>query len=279
MNEQQPEVKTKALVVLSGGQDSATCLFWAKQNYREVHAITFNYGQRHKIEIESAKMVAKLAGVESHEILDLPAGILAGTSPLVNKSEMVPEYDSEEEMPNGVAKTFVPMRNQFFLTIAANRAFVLGCNVLVTGVCETDYSGYPDCRREFIDSFENTCNLGTFTGEDWLQGKLQVETPLMYMTKAQSVGLAIDIGAWPALAYSHTAYDGTFPPVGTDAASILRANGFLEAEVCDPMILRAWKLGLCELPQTSNYTSEEVNVALNALETSLGENWYALSID
>lgn len=278
MNE-QPEVKTKALVVLSGGQDSATCLYWAKQNYHEVHAITFNYGQRHKIEIESAKMVAKLAGVESHEILDLPAGILAGTSPLLDKTEAVPEYDSEKEMPDGVAKTFVPMRNQFFLTIAANRAFVLGCNVLVTGVCETDYSGYPDCRRAFIDSFEDTCNLGTFTGEDWLQGKLQVETPLMHMTKAQSVQLAIDIGAWPALAYSHTAYDGTFPPVGTDAASILRANGFLEAEVCDPMILRAWKLGLCELPQTSNYTSEEVNVALNALETSLGENWYALSID
>lgn len=278
MNE-QPEVKTKALVVLSGGQDSATCLYWAKQNYHDVHAITFNYGQRHKIEIESAKMVAKLAGVESHEILDLPAGILAGTSPLVDKTEAVPEYSTEEEMPDGVAKTFVPMRNQFFLTIAANRAFVLGCNVLVTGVCETDYSGYPDCRRDFIDSFEDTCNLGTFTGEDWLEGKLQVETPLMHMTKAQSVDLAIEIGAWPALAYSHTAYDGTFPPVGTDAASILRANGFLEAEVCDPMILRAWKLGLCELPQTSNYTSEEVNVALNALETSLGENWYALSID
>ena len=279
MTEHQPEVKTKALVVLSGGQDSATCLFWAKQNYHEVHAITFNYGQRHKIEIESAKMVAKLAGVESHEILDLPAGILAGTSPLVNKSEMVPEYDSEEEMPDGVAKTFVPMRNQFFLTIAANRAFVLGCNVLVTGVCETDYSGYPDCRRDFIDSFENTCNLGTFTGEDWLQGKLQVETPLMHMSKAESVALAIDIGAWPALAYSHTAYDGTFPPAGTDAASILRAKGFLEAEVCDPMILRAWKLGLCELPETANYTSEEVNTALNALESSLGEEWYALSID
>lgn len=279
MTAQQPETKTKALVVLSGGQDSATCLFWAKMNFHEVHAITFNYGQRHKIEIECAKMLAKIAEVESHEILDLPAGILAGTSPLVDKNEAVPEYDTEEEMPDGVAKTFVPMRNQFFLTVAANRAFVLGCNVLVTGVCETDYSGYPDCRREFIDSFENTCNLGTFTGEDWLQGGLKVETPLMLMSKAESVGLAIDIGAWPALTYSHTAYDGTFPPAGTDAASILRAKGFLEAGVCDPMILRAWKLGLCELPETENYTSEEVHTALNALESSLGEEWYALSVD
>lgn len=279
MTAQQPETKTKALVVLSGGQDSATCLFWAKMNFHEVHAITFNYGQRHKIEIECAKMLAKIAEVESHEILDLPAGILAGTSPLVDKNEAVPEYDTEEEMPDGVAKTFVPMRNQFFLTVAANRAFVLGCNVLVTGVCETDYSGYPDCRREFIDSFENTCNLGTFTGEDWLQGGLKVETPLMKMSKAESVGLAIDIGAWPALTYSHTAYDGTFPPAGTDAASILRAKGFLEAGVCDPMILRAWKLGLCELPETENYTSEEVHTALNALESSLGEEWYALSVD
>lgn len=279
MNEQQPEVKTKALVVLSGGQDSTTCLFWAKTNFDEVHAITFNYGQRHKIEIESAKMAAKLAGVESHTVLDLPAGILAGTSPLVNKTETVPEYSSEEEMPEGVAKTFVPMRNQFFLTLAANRAFVLGCDVLVTGVCETDYSGYPDCRREFIDSFEDTCNLGTFTGEDWLHGKLRVETPLMQLSKAESVNLAIGVGAWPALAYSHTAYDGTFPPAGTDAASILRAKGFLEAGVCDPMILRAWKLGLCELPQTSNYSSDEVNVAIEALESRLGENWYALSVD
>lgn len=279
MTAQQPETKTKALVVLSGGQDSTTCLFWAKTNFHEVHAITFNYGQRHKIEIECAKMIAKLAEVESHEILDLPAGILAGTSPLVDKNESVPEYDTEEEMPDGVAKTFVPMRNQFFLTVAANRAFVLGCNVLVTGVCETDYSGYPDCRREFIDSFENTCNLGTFTGEDWLQDGLKVETPLMHMSKAQSVGLAIDVGAWPALTYSHTAYDGTFPPAGTDAASILRAKGFLEAGVCDPMILRAWKLGLCELPETENYTSEEVHTALNALESSLGEEWYALSVD
>ena len=279
MTAPRPETKTKALVVLSGGQDSTTCLFWAKMNFHEVHAITFNYGQRHKIEIESAKMIAEIAGVESHEILDLPAGILAGTSPLVDKNEAVPAYDAEEEMPDGVAKTFVPMRNQFFLTVAANRAFVLGCDVLVTGVCETDYSGYPDCRREFIDSFENTCNLGTFTGEDWLQGGLKVETPLMHMSKAESVELAIEAGAWPALTYSHTAYDGTFPPAGTDAASILRAKGFLEAGVCDPMILRAWKLGLCELPETENYASEEVHTALHALESSLGEEWYALSVD
>lgn len=279
MSTQLPETKTKALVVLSGGQDSTTCLFWAKMNFHEVHAITFNYGQRHKIEIECAKMIAKIAGVESHEILDLPAGILAGTSPLVDRNEAVPEYNSEEEMPEGVAKTFVPMRNQFFLTVAANRAFVLGCNVLITGVCETDYSGYPDCRREFIDSFEETCDLGTFTGEDWLEGGLRVMTPLMLMSKAASVGMAIDVGAWPALAYSHTAYDGTFPPAGTDAASILRAKGFLEAGVCDPMILRAWKLGLCELPDTENYSSEEVAVALNALESSLGEEWYALSVN
>lgn len=265
---------TKALVVLSGGQDSTTCLYWAKNRFDEVHAITFDYGQRHSIELEAAKQVAEMAGVDSHVFIKVPEGVLAGTSPLTSDNP-VEEYDSEEAMPSGVAKTFVPVRNQFFLTVAANRAFVLGCNHLVTGVCETDYSGYPDCRREFIDALEKTLNLGTFTGEDWLVGNLTIHTPLMYLTKADSVELAIEEGAYPALAFSHTAYDGSFPPRGNDAASILRAKGFLEAGVADPLILRAWKANLlASLPHTTNYAETELNQALTALEESLGENWY-----
>ena len=272
MNEPIRE-KTKALVVLSGGQDSTTCLAWARNRFDEVHALTINYGQRHAIEIAGAKMVGILGQLDSHEVLTLPAGILQGTSPLTDPNQPVPQYTSQDEVPDGVAKTFVPLRNQFFLTLAANRAFVLGCTNLVTGVCQTDYSGYPDCRQEFVDSLAETINKGTFTGEDWLLGELTIHTPLMNLTKAESVDLAIAEGAYGMLAYSHTAYDGSYPPAGTDAASLLRAKGFEEADIPDPLILRAWINGLTDLPETKNYSKVSVDKALSDLTAELGEDW------
>ena len=272
MNEPIRE-KTKALVVLSGGQDSTTCLAWARNRFDEVHALTINYGQRHAIEIAGAKMIGILGQLDSHEVLTLPAGILQGTSPLTDPNQPVPQYTSQDEVPDGVAKTFVPLRNQFFLTLAANRAFVLGCTHLVTGVCQTDYSGYPDCRQEFVDSLAETINKGTFTGEDWLLGELTVHTPLMNLTKAESVDLAIAEGAYGMLAYSHTAYDGSYPPAGTDAASLLRAKGFEEADIPDPLILRAWINGLTDLPETKNYSKVSVDKALSDLTAELGEDW------
>ena len=272
MNEPIRE-KTKALVVLSGGQDSTTCLAWARNRFDEVHALTINYGQRHAIEIAGAKMVGILGQLDSHEVLTLPAGILQGTSPLTDPNQLVPQYTSQDEVPDGVAKTFVPLRNQFFLTLAANRAFVLGCTHLVTGVCQTDYSGYPDCRQEFVDSLAETINKGTFTGEDWLLGELTIHTPLMNLTKAESVDLAIAEGAYGMLAYSHTAYDGSYPPAGTDAASLLRAKGFEEADIPDPLILRAWINGLTDLPETKNYSKVSVDKALSDLTAELGEDW------
>ena len=272
MNEPIRE-KTKALVVLSGGQDSTTCLAWARNRFDEVHALTINHGQRHAIEIAGAKMIGILGQLDSHEILTLPAGILEGTSPLTDPNQPVPQYTSQDEVPDGVAKTFVPLRNQFFLTLAANRAFVLGCTHLVTGVCQTDYSGYPDCRQEFVDSLAETINKGTFTGEDWLLGELTIHTPLMNLTKAESVALAIAEGAYGMLAYSHTAYDGSYPPAGTDAASLLRAKGFEEADIPDPLILRAWINGLTDLPETKNYSKVSVDKALSDLIAELGEDW------
>ena len=272
MNEPIRE-KTKALVVLSGGQDSTTCLAWARNRFDEVHALTINYGQRHAIEIAGAKMIGILGQLDSHEVLTLPAGILQGTSPLTDPNQPVPQYSSQDEVPDGVAKTFVPLRNQFFLTLAANRAFVLGCTHLVTGVCQTDYSGYPDCRQEFVDSLAETINKGTFTGEDWLLGELTIHTPLMNLTQAESVDLAIAEGAYGMLAYSHTAYDGSYPPAGTDAASLLRAKGFEEADIPDPLILRAWINGLTDLPETKNYSKVSVDKALSDLTAELGEDW------
>lgn len=271
---EQTEHKTKALVVLSGGQDSTTCLAWAKNHFDEVHAVSFDYGQKHKIELESAQRVAKIIGVDSYELITLPKGILQGFSPLVSDEELE-QYENAESLPGGVEKTFVPCRNQMFITIAANRAFVLGCDNMVTGVCQADYGGYPDCRQDFITSLQRTLNLGTFTGEDWLLGNLIIHTPLMNLTKAQSIQLAIDNGAMQALAFSHTAYDGIYPPVGKDHASLLRAKGFEEFGIPDPLVLRAWKEGLMELPDTPNYSSTEVNIALDHLEQGIaGDTWY-----
>jgi 7-cyano-7-deazaguanine synthase len=243
--------KRKVMVVLSGGQDSTTCLFWAKKNFDEVHAITFDYGQKHNRELEAAATVAEMAQVASWHLVHVPA-ILKGRSPLTNPNEQLEQYDNYEQMDqvigDRVELTFVPMRNAFFLTIAANYALELDCFDLVTGVCQQDNANYPDCRQSFIDCQEATINeaLGI--------ENFKIHTPLMYLTKAASIHLAKTIeGCMEALAYSHTAYDGQYPPVGKDHATLLRAQGFLEANTPDPLIVRAWQEGLMDLPDTPNY--------------------------
>lgn len=225
--------RSSAVVVLSGGQDSTTCLVWALNRFKTVHAITFSYGQRHTVEIAAAHRIAGIAKVESHrfvelsEILTSPSRMLAGDG----------ELDMSGEAKPGVASTFVPLRNQTMLTVAANYAYTVGATNLVTGVCQTDFSGYPDCRRDFIDALQLALNTGTFTGEDHLRGRMEIHTPLMWMTKAESVHLAVREGAYSLLALSHTAYTGG-GPLDTDAASILRAKGFEEAGIPDPLVLR-----------------------------------------
>lgn len=248
-------MKTKALIVLSGGQDSTTCAFWARARGYELHAVTVDYGQKHIIELDAALTIGQLAGVQSHEIINLGQGVLKGTSPLVNPDEELAQYTDHGSLPGGLEKTFVPMRNQLFLTLAANRAYVLGCDVMVTGVCQEDFGGYPDCRRDFIDALERACSLGTFTGQEGAPGPLRILTPLMDLTKAQSVELALSLsGCYAALAQSHTSYDGAYPPTGMDHATLLRAKGFEEAGVPDPLVLRAAREGLMPLPQAPNYS-------------------------
>jgi 7-cyano-7-deazaguanine synthase len=249
----------KALVILSGGQDSTTCLFWAKTAFDEVHAITFNYGQRHAVEIEAAKTVARMAGLYSHELVDLSGGvgtrqtaatgpdgdrvldettgrkILVGTSGLVSDSP-IGHYDSAGNLPGGVEPTFVPGRNLLFLVIAANRAAEIGAKALVTGVCQADYGGYPDCRQAFVDEMAKALSEGVYGDKR----SVNIHTPLMNLTKAESVGLAMNTpGCAAALAYSHTCYDGQYPPNPFNHASLLRAKGFAEAGYADPLILRA----------------------------------------
>jgi 7-cyano-7-deazaguanine synthase len=244
----------KALVVLSGGQDSVTCLFWAVQEYgrKNVSAVTFNYGQLHSLEISAARVVAGFAKVD-HEIVDVP-GILKSTSPLVDKSVELEKYENFEQMEkvigNRVELTFVPMRNAFFLTVAANYALAKGCRVLVTGVCGEDNANYPDCRQPFVTSQQLTINLALGIDD------FEIVTPLMYMSKKESVELALDVdGAYAALSYSHTSYDGKYPPTDNNHSNVLRAQGFLNAGVPDPLVLRANAEGLMDLPETPNYES------------------------
>lgn len=249
--------KTKALVVLSGGQDSTTCLFWALRNFEEVHCITFDYGQRHRIEIEAAQVIAQMAGCgDMHEIVRVP-DILISASPLTSGNELE-RYESAEQMEQVIGErrelTFVPMRNALFLTIAGNRAEALGINYIVTGVCQMDNANYDDCRQVFIDA--TVAYINTALGHDH-RGTLpiQIVTPLMHLSKADTVKLAHALpGCWDALAYSHTSYDGKYPPTDMNHANVLRAHGFEEAGLPDPLVLRAHNEGLMPLPDSSNYS-------------------------
>jgi 7-cyano-7-deazaguanine synthase len=216
-----------AVVVLSGGQDSTTALFWARERFDAVVAVSFDYGQRHAIELGCAQAIAAMAGVK-HEIID---------ARFINKlaPNALTRADIKIEAPEGgLPTTFVDGRNLFFLSMAAVYAKQLGFHSLVTGVCETDFSGYPDCRRNFIDSLERTLSLA-------MDYEFRIYTPMMFLTKADEVQMAVGLGqdCMNALAYSHTCYEGKFPPCGQCPACILRENGFTQAGVPDPLMVRA----------------------------------------
>jgi len=219
--------KKDAVVVLSGGQDSTTCLFWAKQKFSgEIEAITFDYGQRHRIELESAARVASIANVP-HKILPINTFNTLGGNALTGEIEVSSELDSESGLPN----TFVPGRNLIFLTFAAAYAYQRKISNLVTGVAQTDYSGYPDCREKTIQALEKAINLG-------MESEVNIHTPLMFKSKKETVELARDLGALKAMGYTHTCYHGQQPPCGACPACILRAKGFEEAGIPDPLTAR-----------------------------------------
>lgn len=247
----------KALVVLSGGQDSTTCLFWAVRRFGHQHvfALTFDYGQTHRLEIESAVRVAAMAGVV-HEVLEVP-NCLVSSSPLTDPEADLERYEDAEQMEHVIGdrreKTFVPMRNALFLTLAANRAEAWDTHHIVVGVCQMDNANYDDCREVFIDAAEHYIN--TALGHDHRGTQpIRILAPLMDLSKADTVRLAQELpGCWEALAYSHTSYDGRYPPTDMNHANVLRADGFEKAGLPDPLVVRAWREGLMQLPMTSNY--------------------------
>ncbi|WDH76130.1 7-cyano-7-deazaguanine synthase QueC [Exiguobacterium marinum] len=206
----------KALVVFSGGQDSTTCLFWAKQQFSHVEAVTFAYGQRHDAEIEVAKEIATELDVP-HHILDLS---LLGqlTSNALTRHDL--DIDNAD-VPN----TFVDGRNHLFLSFAAVMAKQLGMHHIVTGVCETDFSGYPDCRDQFIKSLNVTLNLA-------MDYPFVIDTPLMWLDKKETWALADKLGAFDYVKdRTLTCYNGVIGSgCGECPACILRQNGLTAYE-------------------------------------------------
>lgn len=248
--------KTKSLVVLSGGQDSTICLFLARAQGHELHAVTFNYGQRHSSEVAAAAKVAEIAGVATFHPIFIP-NVLESASPLIDQANDLEQYASAEEMEaiigNRVEKTFVPMRNALFLTIAANRAVALGCTEIVTGVCQEDNANYPDCWETFVKAMQKTINRSLGLNSD-IPGFIKIRAPLLKIPKHEAIRLAYEMpDCWRALSYTQTGYDGAFPPIDKNHANVLRAQAFEKARLPDPLILRAVNLGLMQLPDTSNY--------------------------
>ena len=218
----------KSLLVFSGGQDSTTCLYWALNQYGtdNVIVLTFDYGQRHRVELQCAEKIASLAGVE-HTILPIDTLSVLGGNALIDNMKIESKPDSKTGLPN----TFVPGRNLIFLTYAAAFAYQRGIQDIVTGVAQTDYSGYPDCREETMQALQQAINLG-------MESDITIHTPLMHLSKKETVELANRLGAMEAMAYSHTCYEGVQPPCGNCPACVLRARGFQEAAIEDPLITR-----------------------------------------
>ena len=170
----------RAVVVFSGGQDSTTCLVQALQQYDEVHCVTFDYGQRHRAEIDVARELALKLGARAHKVLDVTLLNELAVSSLTRDSIPVPDYEPEAD---GIPNTFVPGRNILFLTLAAIYAYQVKAEAVITGVCETDFSGYPDCRDEFVKALNHAVSLG-------MAKDIRFETPLMWIDKAETWALA-----------------------------------------------------------------------------------------
>ena len=223
---------SKCVVLFSGGQDSTTCLYLARVLFDEVVAVSVAYGQRHAAELGAAREVAALAGVR-HLALEAPAVGALGGSALVDRGSpiLAGGGHADAAMPGGLPTSFVPARNALFLTLAAAVAVKEGARDVVTGTCQTDYSGYPDCRREFVDAQEQALTLALPSS----CGPIRISTPLMWLSKAETVRLARRLpGCWEALALSVTCYEGRRPGCGECPACALRARGFAEAGEVDP---------------------------------------------
>ena len=225
-----------AVVLLSGGLDSVTCLYWAKANYANVTAVSFNYGQRHNSELNAAKKIAATAQV-NHRIIDIDLAQLGGSA-LTDVSLVVPDAKqtdfSDNQHNDSIPITYVPARNTIFLSYALALAEVTQSNAIVIGVNAVDYSGYPDCRPEFIGAFEKMANLATKAGV--MGNHLHIATPLLHLSKAEIIKLGVSLGVDYALTVSCYRADSEGRACGHCDSCYLRQQGFLQAEIDDPTI-------------------------------------------
>jgi 7-cyano-7-deazaguanine synthase len=224
------QTKRKAVVVFSGGQDSTTCLLYAVQQYDEVHAITFDYGQRHVQEIEVARQIATDLGLAAHKVLDV--GLLNELAVSALTRDAIPVSNDLQE--NGLPNTFVPGRNILFLTLAAIYAYQVGADTLITGVCETDFSGYPDCRDEFVKALNHAVKLG-------MERNVKFDTPLMWLNKAETWALADKIGRLDYVRQNTlTCYNGVIGNgCGECPACKLRAKGLHDYQQAPDVVMAA----------------------------------------
>ncbi len=214
-----------ALVLFSGGQDSTTCLFWAKKHFKHVEALGFKYGQKHEVELKQAHLIAQKAQVP-FTVLDI-SGMLQGSALTEHDKDVSAKHELNEQLP----AAFVPGRNAVFLSLATSWAFTRNISDLVGGMCQADYSGYPDCRRVFVDSLQTTMTLA-------LDKDIRIHTPLMYLSKAEAWKMAKDLDVLEIVRdMSHTDYNGdrtTYNEWGygklDNPASVLRAKGYEEAK-------------------------------------------------
>lgn len=229
MSEQE---KKKAVCLLSGGLDSSTCLAYARREGYECYALSFDYGQRHRIELEAAARVAADLGAVRHLVMPVNLRLFGGSA-LTAELE-VPKGRSGEAMAAEIPVTYVPARNTIFLSFALAWAEVLGAEDVFLGVNAIDYSGYPDCRPEYLEAFERMANLATKAG---VEGRMrfQIHAPLLRLTKADIVRLGRELGVNFAL--THSCYDPGpgGKPCGACDSCILRRKGFQEAGVEDPL--------------------------------------------
>jgi len=229
------KTKRKAVVLLSGGIDSATALAIAGEMGFDLYALSFCYGQRHKIELQAARQIAGHCGVIKHIILDINLRLF-GNSALTDDID-VPKSRNIEEMARDIPVTYVPARNTIFLSFALAWAEVLESNDIFIGVNALDYSGYPDCRPEYIAAYERMANLATKAGREGKQ-KLKIHTPLIQLTKAQIIQKGLELGVDFRL--THSCYDPAEQGAACGACDscLLRRKGFKEAGIQDPTVYR-----------------------------------------
>ena len=223
-------MKMKAVVLVSGGLDSTTCLAMAREKGFDLYALTFNYGQRHDHELNSAKMVVDFFNIQNHSIIDIDLAQFGGSA-LTDKID-VPKKRDLSDMAE-IPVTYVPARNTVFLSLALAWAEVLGSFDIFIGVNALDYSGYPDCRPEYISSFEKTANLATKAGVSG--SSFRIHTPLIDLTKSEIVKVGMDLGVDYSLTSSCYDPDQDGNPCGLCDACYLRLKGFKEAGIIDPL--------------------------------------------